>query len=340
MPYDHDVLAELDEQIDALESPTVEEVYDAVLPYEAGMVAASAVRRVLDGGGSFPPDGWVVNTDGDGQVRLVSTADTPLAIVNGNQSATTLMQSSDVKISFTAVASGLPGEAISVVLQANSDDEDLSVAVDENAITVVLEAVSGSITSTAQDVADLVNGDPDASVLVSAEVVNDGTFTGQVSQQFLALPVAFTVSSAGDVVAGNLTLLVGTTQIVLGGDGPSMLIAGPTSDNDLFRAGMDDGGAWGITKDGLEYFQAFDAGVDDGDVSDSERVQWFDDTSGAPSIRFKERDVDGTLHSGRSAALSDDGDAFLGVTKPVVEAATATAILAALVTLGLVTDDS
>lgn len=51
MPYDHDVLAEMDEQIDALESPTVEEVYDTALPYEAGMVAASAVRRSLAGGG-------------------------------------------------------------------------------------------------------------------------------------------------------------------------------------------------------------------------------------------------------------------------------------------------
>lgn len=280
------------------------------------------------------PAGWSANSDGQGQLRLVSTADTPLAIVNGNQAATAKFQNADAIIEFDAAASGLAGELISVALEGLADDEPLSVSVAGNAISIVLEAVAGEIVSTAQDVADLINGDPDASALVSASVVNDGVLA-TTGEQFLTLPTAFTVASDGTVSAGGIAITFGNTQLLLGTGGVAISISG-TSDADLFRAGPDDGGAWGLTKHGLEYFQAFDAGIDDGDVGDGERMQWFDDTSGDPAFRFKERDVDGTLHSGRAAAYDDAGDAFIGLTKPLLAASpTAAQISTVLAGLGL-----
>jgi len=59
MPYDHDQIANLDAAIDGLDSPTTLETWQATDPYDAGMVAASAVRRALAGG----VDGGAAITD-------------------------------------------------------------------------------------------------------------------------------------------------------------------------------------------------------------------------------------------------------------------------------------
>lgn len=57
MPYDHDQIANLDAVIDGLDSPTSLEMWVATDAYDSGMVAASAVRRALAGGGSGNVDG-------------------------------------------------------------------------------------------------------------------------------------------------------------------------------------------------------------------------------------------------------------------------------------------
>lgn len=57
MPYDHDQIANLDAVIDGLTDPTTLEAWDATDAYDAGMVAASAVRRALAGGGGGDIDG-------------------------------------------------------------------------------------------------------------------------------------------------------------------------------------------------------------------------------------------------------------------------------------------
>lgn len=55
-----------------------------------------------------------------------------------------------------------------------------------------------------------------------------------------------------------------------------------------------------------EFFQATTAAAD-GDLLPSRRIQWFDDTSGAPAFRFKEMDVDGTLYTGKTLSQLADG---------------------------------
>jgi hypothetical protein len=51
MPYDADQIANLEDELDALISPTTEEVLAHSQDYDAGIVAASAARRALSGGG-------------------------------------------------------------------------------------------------------------------------------------------------------------------------------------------------------------------------------------------------------------------------------------------------
>ncbi len=51
MPYDSGVFTDMDAKIDALDTPTSEEVYEVTIPYDGDMVAASAVQRAVNGGG-------------------------------------------------------------------------------------------------------------------------------------------------------------------------------------------------------------------------------------------------------------------------------------------------
>lgn len=100
-------------------------------------------------------------------------------------------------------------------------------------------------------------------------------------------------------------------------------------------------GEWGITKDGAEYkINSGFSGPADGDVAASQIVEWFDDTENAIASRFKARDSASNLFSGKVATMISDGSSFSGVDKPSVDDATFPALLAALVTLGLVIDDT
>lgn len=74
MPSDHDQVANLDAELDALTSPTTLEVLAHSQDYDAGIVAASGVRRAFGagGGGSQPAGGTtgqvlekLSNADGD-----------------------------------------------------------------------------------------------------------------------------------------------------------------------------------------------------------------------------------------------------------------------------------
>lgn len=67
MPFDHDVLANVEATLDALSSPTPEQAYDALLQYDAPMVAAAAARRALatSGGGGSQTFAEVLTAGGD-----------------------------------------------------------------------------------------------------------------------------------------------------------------------------------------------------------------------------------------------------------------------------------
>lgn len=74
MPFDHDQIQNLDAVIDGLDTPTSLETWQATDPYDAGMVAASAVRRALAGGGG---GGGSAATD---TVVTMTVAEPPAAI--------------------------------------------------------------------------------------------------------------------------------------------------------------------------------------------------------------------------------------------------------------------
>lgn len=76
-------------------------------------------------------------------------------------------------------------------------------------------------------------------------------------------------------------------------------------------------------------------------VSSETRIHWYDDTTDAPALRFKQKDAFGTLTEGKAAGLAADGTAFLGVSKPHLPAGpSADDISAALVALALVIQDA
>lgn len=275
MPYDHDVLAELDEQIDALEGPTVEEVYDAVLPYEPGMVAASAVKRALAGGGG-------------GVATGVATPD----------------------------ASGDDSDSITI-RTGDSDSDD-----------------SGDIT--------IITGDGDDG---DGDVLIQGVVTVHKNGVQVIAPMTFfyddgqlEVSDGGGGI-GVLLNMVGVATINRGdpeaypdiGGNYILIVKDPSTQL-----------TWGVTPAGYEYFSNATAvgAPDDADIDAFQRRQWYDPTSGAPAFRFKQKDADGTVTEGKAASLSTDGTEFLGVEKPSVGTADGPNILAALVALGLVTDDT
>lgn len=137
---------------------------------------------------------------------------------------------------------------------------------------------------------------------------------------------------------GNLQLLDGQNDDIVLVVAHSN-VTDRTNDIVQFYKSDGSGGFWGVNKDGLEYFVNQDgfAGPDDGDVASSSRLHWFDDTEGAPTLRFKHRDSAGNLHSGRAAGLVDDASAFSGIAKPSLPANPTNAQIATvLAALGLV----
>jgi len=77
---------------------------------------------------------------------------------------------------------------------------------------------------------------------------------------------------------------------------------------------------WGLKPLGQEYTAVGLGAPDDDVVNASERVQWYEDTSGSPKQRIKERDVDGTLYNRISAVLTEDATAFAGIAQPLLSA--------------------
>lgn len=130
-----------------------------------------------------------------------------------------------------------------------------------------------------------------------------------------------------------------------GGHDQIVLIAVHSNDTDRtqdicqFYKASGAAGLWGVQKDGFEYMQDNGLSVPaDGDVQNSQRVQGYDATEGAPALMFKQRDVAGNLVTGKSAAMSADGTSFLGVAKPTVPLTTPSVqdVIDVLVTLDLI----
>lgn len=103
------------------------------------------------------------------------------------------------------------------------------------------------------------------------------------------------------------------------------------------------GTEWGLSSpSGSEKFEGITE-PDDSEVTPTQstagKIIWLDVADG--NSRFKvTTDSGGTVTPGMIAGLVEDGTSFLNVTKPSVAAATGPAILAALVALGLVIDDT
>lgn len=113
---------------------------------------------------------------------------------------------------------------------------------------------------------------------------------------------------SGTGAAGEVGSWVGS-----GGVSP-FAVAAAGADLGPGDAANEDMFAWGIQASGAEFLMVL-AEPDDDTVSASQRVQWYDDTSGAPKLRIKERDVDGTLVERISAVLTGDASAFAGIAK-------------------------
>lgn len=183
---------------------------------------------------------------------------------------------------------------------------------------------------------------------VSVELVDPGSPSQPLSISLADAPLV-SISLATD---GGGTITTTAQDIVdavtADPDASALLIATPDGVSDgtveplaetPLVGGVNRLQAWGLLGNGAEYLFAVPTPSDDS-VQTSQRIQWYDATAGAPKLRLKEKDSDGTLVERISAVLTSDGTAFAGVTKPSVGTADAASILAALVTLGLVTDDT
>lgn len=156
---------------------------------------------------------------------------------------------------------------------------------------------------------------------------------------------AVTVSLATDG-GGEITSTAGDIQTLVNSDPDASAVMGANALQDgLVQAldtsallGFDAQKAWGLLGNGAEYLQALPVTPDDGTVNTSARIQWYDDASGAPKLRLKERDSDGTLFERISAVLTSDATAFAGIEKQDLSSALTVAdVVAALVALGLAT---
>lgn len=128
-----------------------------------------------------------IRTVRSGVIGIVGTA--PDAAGATAATLSTGRASANTAIDFTAAAAGLAGNQISVnLVDPAANSATLAVAVSGNAITVTLATdASGVITSTAGDVVTAVNGDADASALVSAANGTGSDGTGVVKATGRAL---------------------------------------------------------------------------------------------------------------------------------------------------------
>ena len=119
-----------------------------------------------------------IRTVRSGVIGIVGTA--PNSATATAATLTLGRASDDTGITLTADTAGLAGNQISIALvDPAANSATLAVAVSGNAITVTLATdASGVITSTAGDVIDAINGDGDASALVTAADLTGSDGTG------------------------------------------------------------------------------------------------------------------------------------------------------------------
>lgn len=321
-------IVEIDALLDDLTSSPTLDVYEAMLPYDGDMVAAAAAHRALAGGGDGAVSS-VFSSTGDVAPHW-QVADRSWTLVFPATVATVGMpvdEDNGGAINFSALAAGAGGNSITVEKIDPGPGGGLGVVMDGLAVKITLATDGdGNFLSTGTEILAAL-ADSDAAAFVSFEG------TGNFAE--IATPAGPRSLTGGSESANVLTLDDNGMTLVIG----SLVISTPNGIGFQMGAVAELGGYWGTKLDGQEFLLARPA-IDDDDVANGEHVQWFDDTVDAAGIRFKHRDSDGTLVTGKSAAMEDDGSAFKGVNKPTITDANAIQLLAALVTLGLVIDDT
>lgn len=110
---------------------------------------------------------------------LVADGDTNLYVCTtqglDEVAATLTLGVGDAAVDFTAVDTSVAGNDVSVEFLSTLADQDLSVSVLGNVITVELEVISGVNSSTATEVAAAINAFEGAALLVSAVAGGNGT---------------------------------------------------------------------------------------------------------------------------------------------------------------------
>jgi hypothetical protein len=186
---------------------------------------------------------YAANTEGvtGNSIRVTQIAAAPNQVldvaVTGNDIAVTLATTDNTAasltlggvaendgVTYTAVNGGLAGNSIRIEHAVPAPETALSISVNGNDITVTLATdVAGDVTSTALDVANAVEADPTASLLVNA--IYEGTGADiAVAAGFTNLSggANFTVSSTAQAVADAVNLDEDASTLVTasaGGDG-------------------------------------------------------------------------------------------------------------------------
>lgn len=336
MPFDHDQIDNLDTVIDGLDAPTTLETWDATDAYDAGMVAASAVRRALAGGGGGSLPAWWDIDDVNAIVTMAGRLvlgggdpvddDTNVLVLNqiGGSGDKALLRASDAD-----------GDD---VLFIGNDDVSGSFRVYYRTGEYVVQFGNDAAMSVAGlagrsvAIADLWAGktfdayttDPFPSDAVLAFIATLAGTSGATIElvspsptpdQPLALtgnPTNVQVQLATDGGGDVSSLASEIADLINGSDGLNMtaeslvdgLVAALGEQN--LSGGLQQQKAWGVLGNGAEYKISIAAPSDDS-VASSQVAEWFDDTSGAPAPRFKAKDVDGTLYVGQLVTLLADG---------------------------------
>lgn len=275
-----------------------------------------SATQVTGGGAPLPSGGSagqlltkLSSTDGDADWENVSGAfDVP---VDMNEGASVTGESRTTEV-FRAYASGT--------------DSILDVMFDSGATAEFAAQSAGS------------QGDSITITLVNPGA-NHSTTTASTSGNDVTVVLA---TDSG----GNVTALVSDIATAIVDDPDSAALIGLNSFSDgvanaLAQTPLDGGQdplfAWWVAPNGQEAFATTDEPADI-EVVAGQRFQYYDAISGAPKLRIKEADVDGTIYKRIAAALTEDATAFAGIAKPEVPAIpTPQDIVDALVTLGLVT---
>lgn len=114
---------------------------------------------------------------------------------------------------------------------------------------------------------------------------------------------------------GNITSVVSDVSVAIAADADSGALIGLSWGDDDIVDALDQtplaGGegplfAWWVAPNGQEAFAATDEPTDLS-VAAGQRFHYYDATSGAPALRYKQADVDGTITKGKSVGITDDG---------------------------------